>query len=445
VKLRSIRVYACSSTIAIGAAASAVLLADCSMTYDPLPAAAKAPGGGGSSGMTSGGGGSGSGGGASGSGGGASGSGGGGSGATPSGGGSGAVPGSSGKAPAGGSSGTGASSGDVAGTGSSPMGSSGAMASSGIGPSSGTASTGSASSGAATSGSASSGTSPGTGPKTVACPSGQKVIWYLNLADPNWQNGLNFTFGNGKLKGWNGGTDNNVSVVADPSMGQVLKVFYGAKSGPNSCFTCQAVGSTAPSCTCKTSGGAEFYVDFGGGKVLESAFLSYWVKFGDATTPFDFGRAGKMPGLAGGIPVSGLNTTDGSGFTGRGMWRSGICAGKSSELYWYGLPAGSSNTDECGKGPSWDWQADAQWHQVLMQLKMNTGSNSDGRVQLWYDQPPTATPQIDVTTVGMVDRTQFPKNSVNQFMFSTFFGGHDNTWGPSSDVNAYFADIQVCN
>jgi hypothetical protein len=279
----------------------------------------------------------------------------------------------------------------------------------------------------------------------VSCPSGQKVIWYLNLADPNWQKGLNFTFGNGKLKGSSGGTDNNVSVVADPDKGQVMKVFYGANSGPNSCFTCQAVGSTAPSCTCKTSGGAEFFVDFASGKVLESAFLSYWIKFGDATTPFDFGRAGKMPGLAGGIPVSGLNTTDGSGFTGRGMWRSGICAGKSSELYWYGLPAGSSNTDECGKGPSWDWQADAKWHQVQMQLKMNSGASSNGRIQLWYDQPSTATAQIDVATLGMVDRTQFPNNSVNQFMFSTFFGGHDNTWGPSTDVYAYFADIQICN
>jgi hypothetical protein len=76
---------------------------------------------------------------------------------------------------------------------------------------------------------------------------------------------------------------------------------------------------------------------------------------------------------------------------------------------------------------------------------MNTAANSDGSVQLWYDQPPTATPNMDVQGLGMIDRTQFPMNSVGQFMFSTFFGGHDNTWGPATDVNAYFADIQVCN
>jgi hypothetical protein len=29
-------------------------------------------------------------------------------------------------------------------------------------------------------------------------------------------------------------------------------------------------------------------------------------------------------------------------------------------------------------------------------------------------------------------------------MFSTFFGGHDNTWGPGNDVYTYFADFQIC-
>jgi Polysaccharide lyase 14 len=419
VKLQSIRAHAYLSTIAIGVGAAVALLADCGMQYEPLTAPPKASGSSSTGSAGSG---------------------------TTTGGGSGTTTGGSGTTAGRGSTGTlTAASGDGSRSGTNP--SSGAMASSGTDASSGTASTGSPSSGSATSGSASAGASSGsgTGPMTVACPGGQKVLWALNLADPNWQSGLNFTFGNGKLKGWNGGTDNNVSVVPDPDKGQALKVFYGAKSGPNSCFTCQAVGSTAPSCTCKTSGGAEFYADFSGGKVLESAFLSYWVKLGDATTSFKFGKAGKLPGLSGGIPVSGLNTTDGSGFTGRLMWRSGICSGKSAELYWYGLPAGSSNVDDCGAGPAWDWQTDAKWHHVMMQLKMNTGSNTDGSVQLWYDQPTTATPDMDVQQLGMVDRTKFPAKSVNQFMFSTFFGGHDNTWGPSTDVYAYFADMQVCN
>lgn len=113
-------------------------------------------------------------------------------------------------------------------------------------------------------------------------------------------------------------------------------------------------------------------------------------------------------------------------------------------FYWYGLPAGSANIDDCGVGPSWNWQGDAQWHQVQMQVNMNTAANTDGSIQIWYDQPPTGTPNIDKQKIGLVDRTKFPNNSVNQLMFSTFFGGHDNTWGPSKDVYGYFADFQIC-
>ena len=121
------------------------------------------------------------------------------------------------------------------------------------------------------------------------------------------------------------------------------------------------------------------------------------------------------------------------------------CGSKSAELYWYGLPVGSSNTDQCGTGPSWSWQADAKWHQVQMQLQMSTGVAYNGTMQLWYDKPVTATPDINVQRLGMLDRTKFPMNSVSQLMFSTFYGGQDNTWGPKTDTHAYFADFQICN
>jgi len=290
-------------------------------------------------------------------------------------------------------------------------------------------------------------TSGGTPPTSIACPAGKSLAYYLNFTDPNWQKGVSFTFGNGLLKQSknNGQTDDNIAVVQDASKGQVLKVLYRTGSGPNSCFTCVADGATAPACLCNTSGGAEFYADFAKGKVLEYAFLSYWVRFGDTNAPFDWGLAGKMPGLSGGIPVHGLNIVNGSGFTARGMWRPNVCGAKSAELYWYGLPVGSSNTDQCGTGPSWSWQADAKWHQVQMQLQMSTGVAYNGSMQLWYDKPVTATPDINVQGLGMLDRTKFPMNSVSQLMFSTFYGGHDNTWGPKTDTHAYFADFQICN
>jgi len=273
------------------------------------------------------------------------------------------------------------------------------------------------------------------------------VPYYLNFTDPNWKQKVDWTFGIGQGKPWspNGGTDDNVSVVDDADKGKVLKVLYRAGSGPNSCWTGVNDGNVAAAPKCLTSGGAEFYADFAHGKILEYAFLSYWFRFGDTDAPFDWGKAGKMPGLSGGIPVHGLNIVNGSGFTAREMWRPNVCGSKTAELYWYGLPVGSSNTDQCGTGPSWNWQNDAKWHQVQMQLNMSTAANYDGAIQFWYDKPITATPDIDVKGLGMLDRTKFPMNSVSQFMFSTFFGGHDNTWGPLTDVYAYFADIQVCD
>jgi Polysaccharide lyase 14 len=354
--------------------------------------------------------------------------------------------GSGGGSGAGSSSGSGGSSSGPAG--SSSSGGSPSASSSGSG-SSGSSSSGGSTSGSSSGGGSSSGSaSGGTPPTTLYCPAGKTLGYYLNFTDPNWEQNVNFTFGIGKQMGWamNGQTDNNISVVQDPTKGQVLKVLYRGGSGPNSCFTCIPDEAVQPSCTCTTSGGAEFYADFAQGKILESAFLSYWARFGDTGMPFDFGKAGKMPGMSGGIPVSGLNTTDGSGFSSREMWRPGICNGKNGELYWYGLPAGSANIDDCGVGPAWSWPSpsDEKWHQVQMQVDMNTAANTDARIRIWYDQPPTGTPNIDRQGIGLIDRTKFPMNSVNQLMFSTFFGGHDNTWGPGNDVYAYFADFQIC-
>jgi hypothetical protein len=349
-----------------------------------------------------------------------------------------------------GGSSVGSSSGGSSAGGSSSGGSSSSDSSAG-GSSSGGSSAGGSSSGGSSAGGSSgvdSGTpGGGTPPTTVFCPPGKNLAYYLNFTDPNWKSSVSWTFGVGEGKPYknNGSTDANVSVVQDPAKGQALKVLYRTGSGPNSCWTCIPDLNVAPSCTCATSGGAEFYADFAHGKILEYAFLSYWVRFGDPGAPFDWGRAGKMPGLSGGIPVHGLNIVNGSGFTAREMWRPNVCAGKTAELYWYGLPVGSSNTDQCGTGPAWNWQNDAKWHQVQMQLKMSTGANYDGSIQFWYDKPITSAPDIDVQKLGMLDRTKFPMNSVSQFMFSTFFGGHDNTWGPMTDVYAYFADIQVCD
>jgi hypothetical protein len=222
-----------------------------------------------------------------------------------------------------------------------------------------------------------------------------------------------------------------LSVVSDasaPGGGQALRVFYGKGSSANTCTDCA------------NPGGGQFYTSFAamGRQSLADApvlYLRYYVKF---PAGFDFGRGGKLPGLYGG-PIGGESGGHHStaGFSTRYMWRDHHVAGSvdkcsktepCAEVYLYSPQ--SSHGYGADLGGQWQWQGDGDWHMVEQRV-----DRINGDITVWYDGAQVLN---DPGALGGASGVPF-----GGVMFSTFFGGHDTSWGPSQDEYAYFADFAV--
>jgi Polysaccharide lyase 14 len=210
----------------------------------------------------------------------------------------------------------------------------------------------------------------------------------------------------------------DMTAVADPAApggGAVLRVTYGA-------------GSSARSCTdCPTAGGGEFYTLFqqvghADWTTAASLDLRYYVKF---PTGYDWGRAGKLPGLFGGDIAQESGGTHGNGFSARYMWR-GHNSPSDGEVYFYS-PAGSGYGQDLGLG-RWKFAADGKWHAIEQQV-----DRSKQTITVWYDGR-----KVYSTKVSGISKIPF-----SGVFFSTFFGGHERRWGPRKQVDSYFADFSV--
>jgi hypothetical protein len=81
-------------------------------------------------------------------------------------------------------------------------------------------------------------------------------------------------------------------------------------------------------------------------------------------------------------------------------------------------------------GGKWHWQGDGQWHMVEQAV-----NRASGHITVWYDGV-----QVLSAPDVVKDISSIPFSGV---FFSTFFGGHDTTWGPSNDEFADFAGFAV--
>ena len=213
---------------------------------------------------------------------------------------------------------------------------------------------------------------------------------------------------------------------SSPGGGPALQVAYGKGSSANSCADCPGPG------------GGQFYTSFAaagqpglaGASVL---YLAYHVKF---PAGFDFGRGGKLPGLYGGPPGQESGGHHGQAFSTRYMWRNHPVTGSlatcsssvpCAEVYLY-TPLGSGYGLDVGG--SWAWQGDGRWHLVEQRV-----DRASGDITVWYDGV-----QVLSAPGSLSGAAGIPFSGI---MFSTFFGGHDTSWGPAQDENAYFADFAV--
>ncbi len=164
-------------------------------------------------------------------------------------------------------------------------------------------------------------------------------------------------------------------------------------------------------------------------------YASYWLRFSDNFSYGNTSQGGKLPGLGGGGRCSGCQPCTGAnGFTARLMWRpSGRLV-----LYLYHLdkanpPCGDDLTLQ--QGGSDYYAPKGQWIHIIERVKVNTGTNHDGEVEVWVNEQPAL----------LVTGLQFVSNGdqVDNLYFSTFHGGSNVNWAPTVDSYIWFDEIKI--
>ena len=230
--------------------------------------------------------------------------------------------------------------------------------------------------------------------------------------------------------GSNGVDQKRVSIVTGPqawSSGKSLAVRYPARrfgSGDNET-------------------GAQWKLDFG--RAYSAVELEYRLKFGAG---FDFVRGGKLPGLIGGVGNVGGNKPNGKdGFSARMMWRTNGSSRsrlKSDRANIVQYVYHVDQPDEFGEDFRWDdgdnrdWKRfeSDRWYHIRHRVFLNRPGKSDGAIQAWLDN------ELVLNVSGIRFRTA-SKPRIDQFYFSTFFGGGSSKWATSKDEIAYFDDFRI--
>jgi hypothetical protein len=164
-------------------------------------------------------------------------------------------------------------------------------------------------------------------------------------------------------------------------------------------------------------------------------YISYWMRFSDNFSWGSTHFGGKLPGLASGKNCSGCIVCDGTnGFSARLMWREN---GKLV-LYLYYMDKKElcgddfDLVDENNK-PFYVKKGD--WIHVCEKVKVNSGNNADGEVQIWLN----GIEAINKTGIKFVTNG----DKVDNLYFSTFFGGSGPGWNPGVDCYIWFDDIVI--
>ena len=214
--------------------------------------------------------------------------------------------------------------------------------------------------------------------------------------------------------------ENRAKIVSDKEKGKALEVLFPANQ----------FGS---------DGAVAFLneLSFGSGieRNFEELYISYDVKFSEN---FDFVRGGKLPGLCGynvtQDPRDGCNTGGGfptgyDGWSARGMWRED---GKLENYVYHADQFYEYGDDEY-------WTANAErgtWHSFQHRIVLNTVGEANGIVEAWFDG-------VKVLSSNTMLYRKTADIGINLFYFSTFYGGADPSWAPTSDQYIYFDNFRI--
>jgi len=209
--------------------------------------------------------------------------------------------------------------------------------------------------------------------------------------------------------------------------GRVRIVNTGGRNG-------KAMQVTYPAGRYGAAGSGAFLSDvqFGMGlpKTYEELYVAYDIRF---AAGFDFVRGGKLPGLCGSdvsqAPNTGCNTGGGyptgyDGWSARGMWR------ENGELENYVYHASQRNF--YGDDEFWNVRATpGVWHRVEHRVVLNTPGRKNGILEAWFDGR-------KVLSLNNFEYRKTNTIGINLFYFSTFFGGNDISWAPTTDQTMNF-------
>jgi hypothetical protein len=155
--------------------------------------------------------------------------------------------------------------------------------------------------------------------------------------------------------------------------------------------------------------------------------LRYYLRFAN---DFNFVKGGKLPGLCGGTANTGGNIPNGTdGFSVRLMWRTD----GAGEAYAY-TPEASNMGISYGRG-NWYFKR-GTWQCVDEEITLNTPGVKNGSIRIWIDQNL-------VLNVGGLRFRDIPTLKVDALLFSTFFGGADQSWATPVTTYIDFANFSV--
>ena len=154
---------------------------------------------------------------------------------------------------------------------------------------------------------------------------------------------------------------------------------------------------------------------------------------------FDWGRdlqGGKLGfGLGGGTSPTG-GALDPAGFTARWMWRGNGDGTARIAVYSYAadrsqnLPFGDDYDLEGFTAPI------GQWFTLTMEVTTNSSTGAaDGRVRAW------ANGELALDRTGIAWQTAGGTPVVDDFIYSTFYGGNGWEWAPNHTTHVQFSDV----
>ena len=77
------------------------------------------------------------------------------------------------------------------------------------------------------------------------------------------------------------------------------------------------------------------------------------------------------------------------------------------------------------------------WHQVVHHLRTNTPGQADGALEAWLDG------SLALARGDLAYRGEGQSWNIDTLYFSTFFGGSDASWAPSTEQTIDFDDFVV--